>query len=559
MLTLLTGWQVWTVRTSLTEARAELQEVAGHLQSREAGAATDAARRAEDAAARADFHSHTPVWWLSQVLPMVGDDVTAVRTLSRGSHTVARDVVAPLVESGLTLDRFRPRGGRLDIAPLREASTYLHDASPAMAEVEGEVTALAPGGLIGAIRGPVLDAQRELARVASLTRAAAVATELLPAMLGGERRRTYLIVFQNNAEVRATGGLAGSFGVLSAEGGKLSMKRTVLPTLLENGEPAAPLTRSEMQIFTQRMAVFARNINFTPDFPRAAQLLSAFWDRTGRPPVDGVLSLDPVALSYLINYTGPITLSNGTTLTPDNTVSTLLRDAYLEPDPRKQDAFFNEAALTIFDSALQSADGSVQAFVGALRRGIDERRIAVWSARRAEQAVLAKEDVANALPQRTGRPEVGVYFNDSAADKLSYYLHAKTKVDPESCSESGVQRLAVTVRLSSDAPRTGLPDYVAANGVSGPRGTMRNTVYLYAPAGGRIDAVTLDDEEPAVTLDDHDARPVAYTTIDLRPGESTTLRYTAYTGESQQEDIRVLTTPLADGTGGESYTASACG
>ena len=53
------------------------------------------AESAEAATARADLHSHTPVWWVSQILPFVGDDITAVRTVSAGAHNLTEGVVTP--------------------------------------------------------------------------------------------------------------------------------------------------------------------------------------------------------------------------------------------------------------------------------------------------------------------------------------------------------------------------------------------------------------------------------------------------------------------------------
>ena len=54
---------------------------------------------------------------------------------------------------------------------------------------------------------------------------------------------------------------------------------------------------------------------------------------------------------------------------------------------------------------------------------------------------------------------------------------------------------------------------------------MRNRVYLYAPTGGRVDALTVDGEDVAVTRVQHGTRPVAFTTLDLGPGETKELRY----------------------------------
>ncbi|WP_282405108.1 DUF4012 domain-containing protein, partial [Pseudomonas sp. PS02285] len=65
-----------------------------------------------------------------------------------------------------------------------------------------------------------------------------------------------------------------------------------------------------------------------PDFPTAAKLLRAFWQRDIRPDhIDGVISVDPIALGRVLLATGPITVGD-VELTSTNALSILLKDVY---------------------------------------------------------------------------------------------------------------------------------------------------------------------------------------------------------------------------------------
>ena len=79
------------------------------------------------------------------------------------------------------------------------------------------------------------------------------------------------------------------------------------------------------------MAKFPQDVNFSPDFPTAA---AAVYARCTRPAaadqVDGVLAIDPVALSYTLKGAPGIDVGDGVTVTSDNLVSTLLSTAYRE-------------------------------------------------------------------------------------------------------------------------------------------------------------------------------------------------------------------------------------
>ncbi len=517
---------------------------------------TEAARRADDATSSADWHSHTPVWWVSQLLPVVGDDVEAVRTVSAGAHDLTDGVVLPMVEAGLAPDQFKPEDGRIPIDPLRRAGAVLEEAARAIADVDESTGRLDTSGLLEPVKGPVEELQTLLGDAARVARAAGIAAEVLPSMLGEEGERTYLVAFQNNAEVRATGGMPGSMLELTARDGRLTLGRSVTPTEISRHQRVAVPKPWELELFQPRYFSAARP-TFNPDFPRDGELFAAFWANSGRPPVDGVVSVDPVALSYLLDYTGPITVGDGAELTSDNAVDVLLRDSYAELDTDEQDRFFAQAARKIFDAAI-GANGSAADLVTALGRGIDERRVAVWSADPEEQGLLTGEDVANELPQDTGRPEIGFYVNGDKGDKLGFYLHADVAVAPSACS-SGTQSMTVDVTLRSSVPDSDLPDYVYGVRLPGlAREAMRNRVYLYAPSGGRVDEVTIDGKVLAVTRVVHDTRPVAFATVDLGAGQTRRLRYVVESGPGQDGDIRVLSTPLADGTGGEAFVASGC-
>src|SRR4028118_1271700 len=83
---------------------------------------------------------------------------------------------------------------------------------------------LGRGGVVGGLAGPVRELEAKLLDVTSVTDRASKAAELLPPMLGAGGKRTYLVLFQNTAEIRATGGIPGSVATLTADKGALSLK-----------------------------------------------------------------------------------------------------------------------------------------------------------------------------------------------------------------------------------------------------------------------------------------------------------------------------------------------
>src|SRR5262249_44371076 len=115
-----------------------------------------------------------------------------------------------LIEGRLPLDEVR----RVTPA-LVSGSAALDRALAKLRDVRGEPYLVSP------VRDAIAKVDRELSRAAGEARRAAAAAELAPAMFGGHGPRTYLLIVQNNAESRATGGFIGSFGLLTADDGKL--------------------------------------------------------------------------------------------------------------------------------------------------------------------------------------------------------------------------------------------------------------------------------------------------------------------------------------------------
>ena len=111
-------------------------------------------------------------------------------------------------------------------------------------------------------------------RVGDLSRAlgsAQKATEVLPGFLGADGPRDYLLVFQNNAEIRTSGGLPGSWAEVHAEDGRLEITRQGTGNEFPRRDtPILPLSQGELQVYSDLLGVYFQDANFSTDFPRAA-------------------------------------------------------------------------------------------------------------------------------------------------------------------------------------------------------------------------------------------------------------------------------------------------
>ena len=129
---------------------------------------------------------------------------------------------------------------------------------------------------------------------------------LLKIMLGENAKRKYLIVFQNNNEIRPTGGFIGSFAEITIDRGEISSltipnggSYDLQGALREYLTPPEPL-----RLVNYRWEF--QDANWFPDFPTSAKKLIWFFEQSGGPTVDGVIAINATAVESLLRITGPI-------------------------------------------------------------------------------------------------------------------------------------------------------------------------------------------------------------------------------------------------------------
>ncbi|KRE92045.1 hypothetical protein ASG86_01470 [Arthrobacter sp. Soil764] len=376
-------------------------------------------------------------------------------------------------------------------------------------------------------------------------------------MMGNSGRREYLLMIQNNAEVRATGGIPGALAVLTIDGGRLSLGNQTSATELGVISPPVVIGGEQQQIYSARLGKFMQDVNLTPDFPTAASTARAMWERKTGQLLDGVISIDPVGLSYILRSTGPVSVTGPelaavkgsglpTELTGDNVVSTLLSDAYAKiQQPKLQDAYFSGVAQEVF-AALSSGKGEAKGLITGITRGTEEGRVLVWSANSDEQSVLGKYTLSGSVSGVSVSPaEFGIYLNDGTGAKMDYYVKRTVQLVKD-CPVDGYEQTTVRVTSTNTAPAnaaTSLPSYVTGAGAFGvPPGTVQTNIVAYGPVQANIESAALEGQKIAFAPYLHSNRPVGVVSQQLAPGETKTLEFT-FGKIVQHTEPNVVVTP----------------
>lgn len=146
-------------------------------------------------------------------------------------------------------------------------------------------------------------------------------SDKLKDVLGLSIDKRYLLVFQNNAEIRASGGFLGSYALVDIRDGKI--RNLEVPAGgsydLEAGLKGKKFSSPYPLHLVNPLWNFW-DANWWPAWPKTARHLMWFYEQSGGPSVDGVISLTPTVVEKLLKITGPIDMTGeyGLIINADN-------------------------------------------------------------------------------------------------------------------------------------------------------------------------------------------------------------------------------------------------
>lgn len=193
--------------------------------------------------------------------------------------------------------------------PISRLPHFLQTATPQLEALQTQATALEqrlatldPTALGWGLAEPVSNLQAAVALLTAGLRISAA----VPDLLGIAEMRTYLLLVQNNHELRATGGFITSIGRLTVADGQiiaLEFADSYADDLADLPHPAAP---PPMQRYMHIDRLFLRDVNWSPDLPTTARLAQALYQQSSGHTVDGVITLDLQAVELLVGALAPL-------------------------------------------------------------------------------------------------------------------------------------------------------------------------------------------------------------------------------------------------------------
>jgi len=199
--------------------------------------------------------------------------------------------------------------------------------------------------------------------------------EVVLDILGDKIPRRYLLVFQNNHELRPTGGFVGSMALVDVRNGEL-----VNVEVPEGGPYDLQAGFHENIIAPRQFWSINPNLNFWDTnlflhFPSSAELMLKYYEKSGGPTVDGLIAVNSSVMVEFLKIIGPIYLEDrGLEINSDNFMIEVQKIVEITDKGGKPKAIIGElfsgvldiifkdksldylSALSIFNNSLTSKD-----------------------------------------------------------------------------------------------------------------------------------------------------------------------------------------------------------
>lgn len=256
----------------------------------------------------------------------------------------------------------------------------------------------------------------------------------LPKLLGMESPQTYLILVQNNHELRATGGFIAAIGRVTLDKGKMTELDFVDSYAVFRADGDYPPPPAAMLQYMGIPQLVMRDANWSPDFPTVAQVARTLYRSDTGLDVDGIVTVDLNAVKHIFGALGEIQVPGfDNPITGDNIESQIVQlwerpaESAVEVGGEtaqelgewwQQRKDFIPRLSTAALDAVQGGQASVFRLTAAGLQALNDRSIQVWLKNPTAAAVMHAQGWDGALQSTVGRDFLAVIDTNMGYNKV---------------------------------------------------------------------------------------------------------------------------------------------
>ena len=506
--------------------------------------------------ARTGLESESPLLALAARAPVAGDALKELPHLVRAAeHSAAAaegtlDVAQNALrgpDKVIAKDPDDPEGGgRIRLDRIRAIARTLAQVRGEIKAARDELQAVDVRNLPKRARRAVEDGIEKAQKTNELLADAEDGFAILPAVLGAEGKRTYVLGMQNSAEQRGTGGALLQFAVFTIDDGKPEFSKessTVYDVDKDRQQLTIPLPEDAWYVAGIPDAQRFGNANWSPDWPLSAEITIEYAKASAEllpeaatipvEDVDGFIAVDPVAMEKLMPGVGPYTAGRAegrkVYVTANRLVDFVLYKAYAKyPNQKFRRARLRDIVDGFYENVFKPKHPTelIDGFGSALA----EKHMQIWMTDPAEQAFIEQMDWDGGIRAAHGSDYLYVVEQNVGGNKFDYFAEGSTAVDVRIEGDDAAVSTETRMRNGVFLPQ---PRWSA--GDSARDGLHWPMMNVYVPLGAELTGATYEGEryatppglvDVAETPSEHveKGKKVWSATFVIPPGEEASMR-----------------------------------
>ncbi len=320
----------------------------------------------------------------------------------------------------------------------------------------------------------------------------------IPNLVGMQQQKTYLVLFQNNTELRPGGGFIGSYGLLTLNHASV-INFTIHDVYDADGqlkghiEPPFAIRR-----YLPSVHLYLRDSNFDVDFTKNAYMAAFLLQQETGQQVDGVIGIDLSFVQNLVKGLGSVYVPDyNETVTAQNMF--LLTENHAEknffPGSTQKKDFLRSLFIAI-QNKLSEKNSIGITFINQLIESIQQKHMLFAFSNASTQELFTANNLSSSLwdarknEENTVNDFLGINEANLGVDKVNYWITREVS-QSVNIADSGVVSGSVTLKIANTSKGTW------------PAGEYKSYLRFILPEGAALKKIIINGQEqvivPAVT------------------------------------------------------------
>ncbi len=325
-------------------------------------------------------------------------------------------------------------------------------------------------------------------------------------LLGKDKPRTYLLLFQNDAELRPTGGFWTAYGTLKVDKGKITpISSSNIYDLDTKFNSTIPAPRPIKSYHINVPYWYVRDMNLSPDFPTSVKnFIDAYNKVYKNDPFDAVVAITTKPVVDLIKVIGRVGVPGWGNFTPDpdkrcdGCPNVLYQMLWLAGKPRNyvdndRKGFLGPLMHSILANAMGSPKEKMGPLMSAMLENVNQKNILMYFKDPEMQKAAELANIAGTVTQTTNNTDY-IMLVDANMSSAKTNLFLTQKIRHEIISQNGQVQHKITITYTNPSKASNCNLEKGDICLNAPK--YRDWFRFYVPTNSKLDKMTGSEVDP---------------------------------------------------------------